>query len=129
MGFVTNFQVGLLRSGSFQSQSQSSGGQQNQDSGAPMGNCSLFVPDPRNNWYPSELGAPTSSGSQNNVRYAYFAGSQRLAVETGGGVWVYDTLDHQIGGGAFPFSRSCCWHWIVRGCHQFQAIPTPSFKV
>ena len=96
-GILAN-QPGLLRSGSFQSQSQSSGGQQNQDSGAPMGNCSLFVPDPRNNWYPSELGAPTSSGSQNNVRYAYFAGSQRLAVETGGGVWVYDTLDHQIGG-------------------------------
>ena len=96
-GILAN-QPGLLRSGSFQSQSQSSGGQQSQASGAPMGNCSLFVPDPRNNWYPSELGAPTSTGSQNNVRYAYFADSRRLAVETGGDVWVYDTLDHQIGG-------------------------------
>lgn len=91
-------QPGLLRSGSFQSQSQSSGGQQSQASGAPVGNCSLFVPDPRNNWYPSGLGSPTSTGSQNNVRYAYFANTRRLVVETSGDVWVYDTLDHQIGG-------------------------------
>lgn len=32
------------------------------------------------------------------MRDAYFAGSRRLAVDTGGDVWVYDTLDHQIGG-------------------------------
>nr|WP_319491686.1 hypothetical protein [uncultured Desulfobacter sp.] len=31
--------------------------------------------------------------------------------------------------GAFPFSRSCRRHWIVRGCHEFQTIPTPCFKV
>jgi len=99
-------QPGLLRSGSFQSQSQSGGGQQSQSgggqqsqaSGGPVGSYSLFVPDPRDKWYPSELGAPTSTGSQNNVRYAYFANARRLAVETGGDVWVYDTLDHQIGG-------------------------------
>jgi hypothetical protein len=35
---------------------------------------------------------------QNNTRYAYFANSCRLAVKTGGDVWVYDTLDHRIGG-------------------------------
>ena len=91
-------QPGLLRSGSFQSQSQSSGGHQSQASGAPMGNSSLFIPDPQDNWYPAELGSPNSTGSQNNVRYAYFANTRRLAVETGGDVWVYDTLDHQIGG-------------------------------
>ncbi len=91
-------QPGLFRSGSFQSQSQSGSGQQNQMSGVPQGQSSLFVPDPRDNWWPAELGAPNSTGSQNNVRYAYFAGGRRLAVETGGDVWVYDTLDHQIGG-------------------------------
>jgi hypothetical protein len=32
------------------------------------------------------------------VRYAYFAASQRLAIELGGKVTVYDTLDYQIGG-------------------------------
>ena len=47
-------------------------------------------------WWPTDLGTPFSSGSQNNTRYAVFAG--RLAVETNGRVTVYDTLDHQIGG-------------------------------
>lgn len=91
-------QPGLLRSGSFQSQSQSGGSQQNQAAGAPMGESSLFVPDPATHWWPEELGSPNASGDQNNTRYAYFAYSHRLAVETGGQVWVYDTLDHQIGG-------------------------------
>jgi hypothetical protein len=91
-------QPGLLRSGSFQSQSQSGGGQQSQASGAPQGPSTLFVPDPRDHWWPTELGVPSSTGSQNNMRYAYFAAARRLAVNTGGDVWVYDTLDHQIGG-------------------------------
>ena len=93
-------QPGLLRSGSFQSQSQSGSGQQSQASGSPhsSGQSSLFVPDPRDHWWPSDLGAPNSTGSQNNIRYAYFSNARRLAVETGGDVWVYDTLDHQIGG-------------------------------
>lgn len=47
-------------------------------------------------WWPTGLGTPTSSGSQNNTRYALFAG--RLVVEVNGQVTVYDTLDHQIGG-------------------------------
>lgn len=50
------------------------------------------------NWWPSELGQPNSSGAQNNVRYAYFAGPRRLAVEQNGVVTVYDTQQHQIGG-------------------------------
>jgi len=91
-------QPGLLRSGSFQSQSQSGGGYQNQASGVPTGNSSLFVPDPEDNWWPQDLGAPNATGAQNNVRYAYFAGAHRLAVKTGSEVWVYDTLDHNIGG-------------------------------
>lgn len=96
-GILAN-QPGLLRSGSFQSQSQSGGGQQSQVAGVPMGESSLFVPDPASHWWPRELGSPNATGNQNNVRYAYFANSRRLAVETNGQVWVYDTLDHQIGG-------------------------------
>ncbi|TWU23679.1 SHOCT domain-containing protein [Bythopirellula polymerisocia] len=96
-GILAN-QPGLLQSGSFQSQSQSGGGQQNQAAGAPMGHSSLFVPDPEDNWWPTDLGVPSATGNQNNVRYAYFANSRRLAVKTGGQVWVYDTLNHQIGG-------------------------------
>jgi len=91
-------QPGLLRTGSFQSQSQSGGSYQHQANGAGMGASSLFVPDPEDNWWPQDLGQPNALGSQNNVRYAYFAGARRLAVKTGGEVWVYDTLDHNIGG-------------------------------
>jgi hypothetical protein len=50
------------------------------------------------NWWPASLGSPNATGAQNSTRYAYFAHSRRLAVDTGGTVWVYDTLDHQIGG-------------------------------
>lgn len=49
-----------------------------------------------NQWWPANLGAPFSSGGQNNTRYAVFP--NRLAVEANGNVVVYDTLDHQIGG-------------------------------
>lgn len=49
-----------------------------------------------NQWWPVDLGAPFSSGGQNNSRYAVFP--NRLAVETNGNIVVYDTLDHQIGG-------------------------------
>ncbi|PKO57077.1 MAG: hypothetical protein CVU28_00580 [Betaproteobacteria bacterium HGW-Betaproteobacteria-21] len=94
---LLNEQPGLFQGGSFQSQSQSSGGMSS-GTGMPIGESSLFVPDPRSQWYPAELGSPNSSGSQNNVRYAYFGNARRLAVDTGGEVWVYDTLDHQIGG-------------------------------
>jgi len=91
-------QPGLLQSGSFQSQSQGGSDYQNQTNGGGFGSSNLFVPDPHANWWPAELGSPNASGSQNNMRYAYFANARRLAVDSGGEVWVYDTLDHQIGG-------------------------------
>ena len=49
-------------------------------------------------WYPPELGHPSTSGSQNNVRYAYFSSARRLAIELHGRVTIYDTGDHWIGG-------------------------------
>ena len=85
-------------SGSFQSQSQNGVSSQTQAAGAMGSANSLFVPDPESNWWPSHLGSPNALGSQNNVRYAYFANISRLAVKTGSDVWVYDTLNHQIGG-------------------------------
>lgn len=106
-------QPDLLRSGSFQSQSQGSGndpwnqptqtqsnnGGQNYPSDSPS--SSLFVPPApgtSGDWWPADLRWPNSTGAQNNVRYAYFAQAQRLAIEVHGSVTVYDTLDHQIGG-------------------------------
>jgi hypothetical protein len=92
-------QEGLgLQSGSFQSQSQSGTGHQSQTAGGSRGNSSLFAPDPNQNWWPQELGNPSATGSQNQTQYAYFANASRLAVKTGSSIWVYDTLDHQIGG-------------------------------
>lgn len=85
-------------SGSFQSQSQNGSSGQSQAAGSMGSSNSLFVPDPTTNWWPKELGSPTAIGSQNQTRYAYFPNSHRLAVTTGGDAWVYDTLNHQIGG-------------------------------
>lgn len=102
-------QPGLIQSGSFQSQNQGTqqqsnfggGNQQQQNSSGPTGPVSLFVPPPpgsSGNWWPAGLQFPTSTGAQNNVRYAYFATIRRLAIEVNGHVTLYDTLDHQIGG-------------------------------
>ena len=97
-------QPGLLQAGSFQSQTQGapmpavswgpSGGSPAGEQ-APSGN--LFAPPPPD-WWGSSLRHPNSTGAQNGARYAYFAQARRLAVEVGGTVTIYDTLDHQIGG-------------------------------
>jgi hypothetical protein len=49
-------------------------------------------------WWPAEFGHASSSGGQNNIRYAVFPQARRLAVQRDGQVSVFDTLDHQIGG-------------------------------
>lgn len=93
------YQQGIsFYSGSFQSQSQNGVDSQNQMTGGVRTSSSLFVPDPSQNWWPSELGSPNATGSQNQTQYAYFGNASRLAVKTGNSVWVYDTLQHQIGG-------------------------------
>ncbi len=91
---------GGMFGGSSQSQSQSGSGGQSQNSGGNFqeNSSSLFVPDPQSQWWPVDLGSPAATGSQNNLSYAYFPGSRRLAVKTGSDTWVYDTGEHQIGG-------------------------------
>ena len=49
-------------------------------------------------WWPAELGSPASVGAQNDLRYAFFPATRRLAIARGGQVTVYDTGDHRIGG-------------------------------
>ena len=117
----------LIRSGSFQSQSQGTqqqgndgGGQQQpqsagyggsnqqQTAAGPVGPVSLFVPPApgtSGDWWPADLGRPNSTGAQNDLRYAYFAQPRRLAIEVNGKVTVYDTLDHQISGFSQQQSR------------------------
>lgn len=73
--------------------------QQQQNSFKTMPMASLFVPqDDFGQWWPDSLPTPNSTGSQNNAKYAYFAGVRRLAIEVSGQVTLYDTLDHQISG-------------------------------
>ncbi len=49
-------------------------------------------------WWPQGLHSPASSGSQNGMRYAYFAPERRLVVERDGNVAQYDTGEHRIEG-------------------------------
>ncbi|MFZ1827784.1 MAG: SHOCT domain-containing protein [Candidatus Competibacteraceae bacterium] len=109
-GWVAN-QPDLMYGGSFQSQSQGgddgqqqahcSGSQQQQNGVGSVGPVSLFVPPAPGSfgdWWGADLRWPTSTGAQHGVRYAYFAQARRLAIDIGGRVTLYDTLDHQIGG-------------------------------
>ncbi len=61
---------------------------------------SLFVAGarPGGQWWPAELGSPASLGAQNDLRYAYFPGPRRLAIDLGGQVRVYDAGEHRISG-------------------------------
>jgi Short C-terminal domain len=118
-------QPGLLQTGSFQSQSQGGSSFQNQSNGAPMGQCSFFVPDPEDHFWPQDLGSPSATGSQNSVRYAYFSGARRLAVKTGGEVWVYDTQDHNIGG----FSQQQGGSGSITFTSQFGTVDLSSLPI
>ncbi|MCR8546435.1 SHOCT domain-containing protein [Salipiger sp. P9] len=80
------FRAAPVTSGT-QSQSQSSG-------------TSLFLPGGAYgavSW-PAELGSPSSVGAQNNLRYAVFPETHRLAIDIGGKIEVFDTGDHRITG-------------------------------
>ncbi|ANT63113.1 hypothetical protein AYJ57_21835 (plasmid) [Salipiger sp. CCB-MM3] len=72
------------------SQSQSQGGMHD------LSGVSLFVQE-TSDW-PADLGQPTSVGTQNDLRYAYFADKRRLAIKIGGRTTIYDTGNHQFGG-------------------------------
>ena len=71
---------------SFQSQSQGARGN------LQRGSSSLLVTGPdQANWWPADLGLPSSLGAQNEVRYAYFPATRRLAIEINGSL---DRLRH-----------------------------------
>ena len=56
-------------------------------------------------WWPADLGRPTASGAQNDLRYAYFATPRRLAIARDGRITLYDTGRHQIFGVSQQQSR------------------------
>jgi hypothetical protein len=47
-------------------------------------------------WWPSSLGVPSTVGSQNSMRYAFFPSSKRLVLDDNGQVSTCDTGDHVI---------------------------------
>lgn len=49
-------------------------------------------------WWPAGLGRPGAVGAQNDLRYAIFPESRRLAIDDRGAVTVYDTGHHRIFG-------------------------------
>jgi hypothetical protein len=79
------------------SQWQSQGG----SGSIPLPDSSFFVRGHdrgAGNWWPSDLGIPGSTGTQNNLRYACFPERRRLALDVDGRVSVYDTGNHSITG-------------------------------
>ena len=71
-----------------------------------LATTTVFPPSPRAsqsgftsaNWWPAELGMPSSSGGQNSARYAIFPSTRRLAIQINGVTKVFDTGEHHIGG-------------------------------
>jgi uncharacterized protein YcbX len=49
-------------------------------------------------WWPEKFRDPASSGSQNDMRYAFFPDAQRLVVDDHGKRTIYDTGSHRISG-------------------------------
>jgi len=98
---------GIAAAGSLQSQSQGSRADVGGASSSLLAGLTTGA-----NWWPADLGAPSSVGAQNEIRYAYFPAARRLVVDLNGKVTVYDTQDHEISGfsqqqpgsGSFSFS-------------------------
>lgn len=53
---------------------------------------------PSGEWWPGGLGRPSTAGGQNDLRYAFFPDTRRLAIDEAGRVSLYDTGEHRISG-------------------------------
>ena len=51
-----------------------------------------------NTGWPAEFGQPAAQGAQNDMRYALFPQTNRLAVAQNGQITLYDTAGHDISG-------------------------------
>jgi len=114
-------QPAVLQTASFQTQQQSNPDFSGFDSLPTM---SLFVATATDSkpWWGDNLPAPTSTGAQNNTRYAYFATVQRLAIHSNGQLHLYDTLDHQISG----FSQQQAGHSSLTFTSQHGVVAVDS---
>jgi hypothetical protein len=71
---------------------------QRQGGSQPQGGDVAPLDNRERQWWPAHLGVPSSSGSQNAMRYACFPDKRRLAVERAGAVTIYDTGHHRLTG-------------------------------
>ena len=71
---------------------------QSQSQGGGMGSSLFLKGGAGGGSWPAGLGQPSSTGSQNSLRYAVFPQTRRLAIDFGGRIEIYDTGDHQITG-------------------------------
>jgi hypothetical protein len=118
-------QPGVMQAVSRQAHSPSPGGRQ------PAGpEVSLAVPTASrtpSQWWPAELGRPSSTGVQNHIRYAYFPAPRRLALDINGHVTIYDTLDYQISGVAQQQSTGVSLTFTSQcGVVQLASLPVVS---
>jgi hypothetical protein len=49
-------------------------------------------------WAAANLGTPSQAGEQNDSRYAYFQSKDRLVIERGGQLMIYDTAGYTLTG-------------------------------
>lgn len=121
---ASDLSVLLDRTAAFGAASGQSLGQSQSQSGTGPAGVSLFVRGSgggSGTWWPADLGAPSSTGAQNNLRYAVFPGTRRLAIDQGGRVSLYDTGDHLISG----VSPDPHLHQPARPCPALQPFRSP----
>jgi hypothetical protein len=103
--------------------------QQHRPTQQDVGDASLRYRQPASqyqSWYPAELGFPSTSGSQNNVRYAYFPAATRLAIELFGKVTIYETGAHNISGVSQSQSNA---DGSMTFTSQFGVIPVSTLRI
>jgi hypothetical protein len=62
---------------------------------------------PGSDWWPGELGTPSAVGAQNDLQYAVFPGTRRLAIKDGAHINILDT----------GRTKSCCYGmsiWLLK---------------
>jgi len=68
------------------------------DRGRETGEVSYRSMRQGSDWWPANLGTPSAVGAQNDLRYAVFPGTRRLAIRDGDNVEICDTGNHRIFG-------------------------------
>jgi hypothetical protein len=68
------------------------------DHGREEGEVSYQTSRQRSDWWPMNLGTPSAVGAQNDLQYAVFPGTRRLAIKDGEHIEIYDTGNHRIFG-------------------------------